>query len=258
MKTWMKVVIGIIAGIALLVAFIFWLTGDVTKAGDDFFAAINDGNTEQAYELLSPQFKSNASQSDFESYLGKTGLTDVKSVSWSSREISGDVGSLEGSLTTASGDTIPLTMKLVKIEGGWKIFSLDVQIAGFASGGAAAMPSIPDQLQLVDATTDAFSDAVSAKDMTSFYSFISPMWQEQITPIKLEEVFSGFYVYADKVNRLKDIPPKLREESTINDNGLLTIKGYYDDEDTRAIFAYNYVFEGLKWRPIGYRLDLVK
>ena len=38
MKTWMKVVLGIAGGFAALIGLIFWLTGDVTKAGDDFFA----------------------------------------------------------------------------------------------------------------------------------------------------------------------------------------------------------------------------
>ena len=40
MKTWMKVVLGIVAGFAALLALIFWLTGDITKTGDDFFAAV--------------------------------------------------------------------------------------------------------------------------------------------------------------------------------------------------------------------------
>lgn len=258
MKTWMKVVLGIFAGIAALLGLIFWLTGDITKAGDDFFVAIADGDTEQAYELLSPQFKSNASPEDFKSYLRKTGLVDVESVSWNSRSISGDVGDLEGSMTTKSGDRIPLEMKLVKTEDGWKVFNLHMQSAGFATGSATALPSITDQLLLVDATTDTFSDAVTARDMSIYHKFISPMWQEQITPAKLEEIFGGFYEFADKVKNLKDLPPRLRTESTIDDNGILAIKGYYDGPDDRAIFTYKYIFEGLKWRPIGHKLDLVR
>lgn len=258
MKTWMKVVLGIFAGIALIIGLVFWLTGDVAKTGDDFFAAVADGNNEQAYELLSPQFKSNANQADFDAYLSNIGLNDVKSVSWTSRNISGDVGDLSGTITTGSGDSIPVAMKVVKTENGWKVFSLDIEMAGFATGSKMAVPPPEQLLQLIVATTGAFSDSVIANDMTGFHGHISPTWQEQITPAELQETFGGFYEYADKIASLKKLPPQPREKPTIGDNGVMVVKGYYDSPDTRAIFTYKYIFEGLKWRPIGYQLDLVK
>jgi hypothetical protein len=94
--------------------------------------------------------------------------------------------------------------------------------------------------------------------MGIFHKFISPMWQKQITPAKLEEIFGGFYDFSDKLGNLKDLPPKLRAEATVDDNGILVIQGYYDGPDDRAIFTYKYIFEGLKWRPIGHKLDLMR
>ncbi|MEM1131568.1 MAG: hypothetical protein AAGH53_01375 [Pseudomonadota bacterium] len=261
MKTWMKVVLGIVAAIAAIISLVFWLTGDVAKAGDDFFVALEEGNTAQAYALLAPEFKADASQSDFESYLQKSGLSDVQSVSWSSRNINGDSGSLEGTATTKSGSTIPLTIELVKTGKEWKIYRIDLKTAGFENGQTGmALPSAAEQMQLVKGSTAVFSEAVAAKDMSIFHEYVSPTWKSQITPKGLEDAFSGFYAYQTDVAALSDIEPTL-QPATIDENSIVTIKGYYtiadsDAQFSRAEFTYNYIFEGLKWRVFGHEMNL--
>lgn len=259
MKTWMKVLLGIAAGIAVLLGFVFWLTGDLAKTGDDFFAAVEQGNTEQAYDMLADEFKAGANQADFDDYLKTTGLAEAQSVSWTSREFSGDVGNLKGSVTTKSGSKIPLSMELVETEDGWRIYRVNMRSAGFNGGsGQPAMPSVAEQMALVNGTTNVFSDAVIAKDMALFHRSLSPTWRKQITPQKLEDTFDSLYQFQGKMAILKDTRPQLQKKSFINDDGVLVIEGFYDAEETAAIFRYKYIFEGLKWRQLGHKIELVR
>ncbi len=81
MKTWMKIVLAIFAGLAVLVGFIFWLTGDMTKAGDDFFAAVQNEDIDAAYTLLSDDFRAGTSKEELISYLATNALNNPKEVS---------------------------------------------------------------------------------------------------------------------------------------------------------------------------------
>jgi len=170
MKTWMKVVLGIVAGFAALLALIFWLTGDITKTGDDFFAAVQNDDMDTAYALLSEDFQTGTSKEELKSYLEANALDDVKETSWGSRFMTGGTGELEGTVTTKDGTKIPLKLRLIDSEAGWRINAIEKASAGFKeSAGAQPLPSVEKQQQLFRKTIGVYAETRAERSMKKFW-----------------------------------------------------------------------------------------
>jgi len=257
MKTWMKVVLGIIAAIVALLGLIFWLTGDVTKAGDDFFAAVQKNDMDAAYELLSDDFRAGTSKEELKAYLVANALDKVKDVSWGARSIESNRGTLSGTVTTQSGSAVPLTLSLVNSEDGWQIYAIEKQAAGFRDDDSAApMPSPEEQVALVNKTIAAFVDALNAQDMQGFYDHISYLWKQQIDVAKLHQVYDGFFPHRSALQALKETPMVLTKPAFINDDGVLEIQSRYENQYGVASFTTKYIYEGVGWKLIGLKADL--
>ncbi len=260
MKTWMKVVLGIFAGVALLIGLIFWLTGDISKAGDDFFVAAANDDMDSVYALLSSDFQATTSKEKLRAYLKENGLNDVTDTSWSSRSISGSTGSLEGSLTTAKGDEIPIMLKLVNSDAGWKIQSVTKEQAGFRSdvsqSSGPPLPSRDERIALTRLTTSDFVDGMLAPTMEGFYETFSSEFQREITLDKLEEGFSGFKG-KQELKVFKGKTPMFKQTGKIDEEGILRIEGFYKISPTRLNFIYEYTFVGTEWKLLGLNVKAV-
>lgn len=257
MKTWMKVVLGIFAGIAVLLGLIFWLTGDISKAGSDFFAAAANDDVEGAYALLSSDFQATTSKEELDEYLEKNGLDNVTDTSWSSRSISGSTGSLEGTLTTAKGDEIPIKLKLVNSDAGWKIQSISKEQAGFQNDKSSSRQPLPSKLEamsLTKATTSDFVEGMRAPTMEGFYGTFSSQFRRDVSLQKLEEGFGGFK--GKNFDMLNGYTPVFSNTGKINDAGILSIDGYYKTSP-RLKFTYEYIFEGVKWKLWGIDIEAI-
>ncbi|GAB5488031.1 MAG: hypothetical protein Pars2KO_16010 [Parasphingorhabdus sp.] len=258
MKTWMKVVLGIFAGIAVLLGLVFWLTGDITKAGDDFFAAAANEDIDAAYELLSEDFQAGTSKDQLAGYLKINALDNVADTSWSSRSINGNQGTLEGSVTSATGGTVPLTIDLIKSDAGWKIRNIKLEKAGFSDNrSSGTMPSETEQTQLIVETSTAFVASLKDGNMKGFHNYVSGLWQSQIDPAGLEEVFENLFPVADQLVVLGRLRPLLSKPAQINSDGLLVLEGYYDTKPSRVTFRQTYIYEGTGWRVFGLSFHVV-
>lgn len=257
MKTWMKVVLGIIAAILALVGLIFWLTGDVTKAGDDFFAAVQNDDIDAAYELLSDDFQAGTSKEELKSYLVANALDKITEVSWGSRSIESNRGTLSGTVTTQSGSAVPLTLNLVNGKNGWQIYAIEKQAAGFRQDNSTApMPTEEGQVALVNKTVGVFVDSLNVQDMQGFYDHISYLWQQQADVAKLNEVFGGFFPYRSDMQKLKETPVVITKPAFINDDGVLEIHVRYENQYGLASFTIKYIYEGLGWKVLGLKGEL--
>ena len=107
MKTWQKVLLGVVAGIAVILGLVFWLTSGITDSADRLFAAARSGDYSAAYAETSKQLQSDNDEARFTQYLQVNGLDKIVDTSWSSRSISGGIGELTGTLETQSGGTDP-------------------------------------------------------------------------------------------------------------------------------------------------------
>jgi len=253
MKTWMKVVLGIIAGIGLLVGLIFWLTGDVTKAGDDFFAAVQNDDIDAAYELLSDDFKAGTSKQQLREYLSANALDKVAEVSWGGRMIQNNSGKLDGTVQTESGGSIPLTLRLVNGSSGWKIQSIRKELAGFETGDSdVPLPSKLEQSELIRETTSAYAKSLADKKMNKFYDHLSFSWQQQTSVEQLEEVFGSQYEFAKGWSNLDKLPPVLDDAYIEEETEALFIKAHYPVKPRALYLEQKYVYEGINWKLLGF------
>jgi hypothetical protein len=127
MKTWMKVLIGIVLFIVAVVALVVFLTSGLDKPVQRHFAALHSGDVIGAYSELSIAARQQTSLDDFKTMLTNTpALMHVTDESFSSRETNNGQGRLEGSLELEGGGKLPIEIRLVKENDEWKILAYHV------------------------------------------------------------------------------------------------------------------------------------
>ena len=258
MKTFLKIAGGIVAAIALLVGAIFYFTGGMASAADEFFIASGKGDTDTAYNYLSEDFKAGTSKGELEEYLAANGLDKAIETSWSSRSINGSTGTLKGTVKTRTGGAIPVELQLVKGDNGWKIYGLQKSRAGFrADDGGAELPDKQEQMRLVHDTMGLFAASVEKQSMDGLYDNISNVWQKQTTPKELDEIFGSFYGQIN-LTPLQNYTPVITEPATYDagDTGPITIKGYYPDDNFEITYDFSYIHEGLDWEIFGINVEI--
>lgn len=252
MKTWMKVVLGIIAGIVVLVGFVFWLTGDITKTGDEFFAAIQNDDIDGAYALLSDDFRAGVSKDDLKAYLAANALDKIKETSWGGRAISGGTGSLEGTVTTVGGSKIPLKLGLIDSDSGWQINTIEKQTAGFqSSDNGNPLPSPDKQQQLFSSTVAVFAASLADQNMQKLLDYSSSVLREQVTLAEFNSGFASFFPYAEASLGLISQRPIIDDASIDEGTGVLTIRGHYPTTPEQVHFRQTYVYQGIDWKLLG-------
>lgn len=243
----------------LIVAVVFWLTGDAVAAADQFLAMLSEGKSQEAYEAAAESLRAQQSLDDFSRAVESMGLQGCGTASWSSREIQNDQASLEGSVTLADGGTLPLSMKLVKESGGWKVMSLTTPRAGAALASPSGEPSIPadDQVRaLIHGTITEFAQAVAAGDFGPFHQKISARWQTQITAEQLRQVFGQFVDQRLDLSGVHNLEPVLGAPPSTSSEGLLVVSGFYPLRPQPLEFELKYIYEHPQWKLFGIHVNL--
>jgi hypothetical protein len=106
------------------------LTSGATQAAEDFVKLVGESRYEQAYRDTAPQLKVVTTLETFQKVIQQVGLDKAKTVSWTSRTRENDSATIEGTIRTRDGRTIAVTIRLVKIEGTWRVMGLDAQPSG--------------------------------------------------------------------------------------------------------------------------------
>jgi len=241
--------------VSALVALVFKLTAGLVTTTDGFFAAMQVHDFDRAKSYLAEDFKASTNDADLEQFFRRSALANYAKSTWSSRSVQNDRGQLVGSVVTTSGGVIPLEISLVKEKGEWRIFSLKKPQAGLASS-ETPKPTTEDQLRLVKSTTHAFAEAVARKDFGTFYGGISAVWQRQITPAKLGQVFQGFVDSGADLLVLDHLNPVITG-ADFDSDGLLVVSGRYLTSPSTFKFENRYLYEGLDWKLAGLNVHLV-
>ncbi len=120
------VVVGVIAlacvalgGTAILAG--LGLTQPAATAGDAFMTALRDGDYDQAYSLCSPGLQKELGSAQDLQELIENGDAQPSQWSFTSRNISGDTGQLDGNVTLTGDRPGTVIIKLVKVGDAWKI-----------------------------------------------------------------------------------------------------------------------------------------
>lgn len=250
-----SIVVGLAVLAGVIVGLVFWFTGGAVDATDNFLALIAQDKVEEAYQSTATAFRSQQDAATFAQLVTNIGLTRYVSASWSNREIQNNRATLEGSVTTADGGTIPLTIGLVSEGGDWKVLSLTTPMAGaaIADGGKRTVAAPDDNTvrRLVNQTMRSFSQALQRNDFAPFYATISDRWQAQIDQAGLSRAFQPLIDQKTNFGNIDNLEPTLGAPPSIDQDGLLVAAGFYPTEPHRARFELTYIYEAPAWKLFG-------
>lgn len=262
MKKFLIIAGSIVGGFAVLagiiVAAVFWFTGGAVDATENFLTLIAQEKIDEAYQSTATGFRSQQDPASFAATVKAIGLTRYASASWSNREIQNNRATLEGSVTTTDGGTIPLTIELVSEGDAWKVLSLTAPNAGAAiANSETRKPAVPDDgtvRQLVNQTMRAFSQGLERNDFGPFYATISERWKRQITSEALSQAFQPLVEQKTRFGNIQTLDPTFSAPPAIDGDGLLVASGAYATEPHRARFELSYINEGPAWKLFGIRV----
>jgi hypothetical protein len=258
MKKVLAVAAILIVIIVIVILLVFQMTSGVVEVADQFFAEVKAGNVANAYEhYLSEDFRAATTLEELESFLEKTALSNYSGASWSSRSISGDQGKLEGSIETADGGTIPITIDLVKENDEWKILSIYKPESGLVSDERTReIPSDAELKELASASVHNLALAINNDDFKSFYNDISEFWRSQTTPAELKGAFKSFVEQQVDLTVLQGMEPVFSEPPALDENSSLVLKGYFASQPSMTYFDLSYIYEHPEWKLVGIAVDL--
>jgi len=121
----------ILLSIGGCVALVFTLTAGLPAAADDFFTTAAQGDMEGAYAQTSVGFQQEVRLPEMVEFLDYTNLDDYASASWYNRSFENNIGYLEGTVTTNQGQAVPLFIDLLKEDGTWKIYYMELLAPDF-------------------------------------------------------------------------------------------------------------------------------
>jgi hypothetical protein len=244
---------------------VFQFTAPMVTAGEKFLNTLGSGTTEAAYGMTSTTMRAGQTQEDFTRAVKAYGLDGFQSASWSNRKISNDRGFLEGTATTKSGGSVPLTIEMIKENGTWKVLSIKGPQTGASTGPiigeepappALAAPAADEAARLALASLLLFNNAIQTKSFDPFHGGISKLWQEQITPAKLLEIFQPFITAQIDLAVIKPVNPVFTSPPAVNADGVLLLDGHYPTTPNKVYFKLKYVAENKLWKLIGVNVNV--
>ena len=111
--------LGLIASVAIIFFFVFWLTRPIVDGADAFMGALKDGRYEQAYERAAPSLQQElGSAATFGAGIGRY---RPREWSWSSRSMRNSVGNVSGGVTWQDGRSGTAEIQLNQVDGEWRV-----------------------------------------------------------------------------------------------------------------------------------------
>ena len=274
MKTFIKVlaVLGL-AAVLGIVAVVYFTSG-MSDAADGFFRAIAAKDTAAAQARLSEGFRRETDAAALERFLAESGLDTYESSSWTNRKVSGGTGELEGTVTNATGGTVPLRIVFVKEAEAWKIHGITRVSAGtltaeeddiaedagtdpLAERGAELppFPSPEEQVAMVDRAFEDFVTSLDEKSMAHFRGTTSQLWQEQFPLERFESSYAAIYDFPADYDQIRPLVPAVEPVSTVKATGELELVGVYPTNPSRLTITASYIPENGEWKLSGFHFQ---
>jgi hypothetical protein len=129
---------------------------------------------------------------------------------------------------------------------------------GFAkpAGVAGKLPTTEEAKELVRDSLIAFNAAVQTKSFVDFHKQIAVMWQKQVTPERLAQLFDVFVKGEIDLSDITRLEPAFDKPPATNENGLLELKGSYPTQPSRVIFDLAYLYEGTEWKLVKINVNV--
>jgi len=263
MKKFLAILGGIVIFFVILFSAVFFLTSGMTNVAETFFTAVKSGDMQTAESCLSDGFKATTSMDQLNAFLKSSALEKYKSANWPTRSTEGSKGFLEGTVNTESGDTIPIKIKFIKGENGWKIYAIEKPNAGIIQKKEKekekeeiTMPTKAQGTALVKKSINEFALSVNEKSMNRFHKHISELWKNQFTVEQLDESFKVFYTAGIDLTVVDNLTPEFDKEPYIDNRNILTISGIFNTSPSKVYFTQNYMQENGQWKLTGFNINV--
>lgn len=241
---------GLFGGLAWLG---FDMYKDTTGAADAFLGKLGGGDIAGAYQSGATALQQQQTLEEFTAQAKALGLTEYQSAAWTGFNIVNDQGTVDGTMTTKTGGSVPIKVSLIKEGGTWKVSGVTSPVAGVGAAQPAGgpLPSDAELQKLARTSLLDFNRSVQSGDFKAFYGTLADRWKRETTPQKLEEAFADF------VEKKIDLAPIAKEkaaftgEPAVGANGNLVLEGYYPTKPLKVTFTLKYTYEGQAWKLIG-------
>jgi hypothetical protein len=150
-----------------------------------------------------------------------------------------------------------VTFKLTYIyeSSAWKLMGINVQVIPFVENTG----KVPTDTELKTLALDSlllFNVAVQTKDFENFYSHTAKLWQKEVTPEKLLDIFQSFIDKKINIALIVKQEPAFEGTPAVNEDGLLVIKGSYPTQPSKVSFQLKYVYEDESWKLVGINVQV--
>jgi len=150
-----------------------------------------------------------------------------------------------------------VTFKLTYVNesSAWKLMGINVQ----------AMPSVenagkvPTNKELKKLALDSlllFNVAIQTQSFEDFYGHIAKLWQKEVTPEKLLEIFQSFIDKEINIASIAKLEPTFEGTPAVNEDGLLVLKGSYPTKPSKVSFQLKYIYEDESWKLVGINVQV--
>ena len=150
-----------------------------------------------------------------------------------------------------------VTFKLTYIyeSSAWKLMGINVQVIPFVENTG----KVPTNKELKTLTRDSlllFNVAIQTESFEDFYGHIAKIWQKEVTPEKLLEIFQSFIDKKMNIAPIAKLEPAFDGTPAVNEDGFLVIKGSYPTEPSKVFFELKYVYEDESWKLVGINVHI--
>ena len=91
--------------------------------------------------------------------------------------------------------------------------------------------------------------------MEHFRTTVSQLWRKQHSTDDLNQAFKKVIDSGVNWSVMDQFDPVMADEAKVNDNGMLVLSGYYPTKPSQVYFEQKYVYEGLSWKLIGFKIE---
>jgi hypothetical protein len=149
---------------------------------------------------------------------------------------------------------VDFRLKYVNEKSAWKLIGIKVEAK--PAGIAGKLPTNEEAQVLVRDSLVAFNAAVQTKSFVDFHKGVAVMWQKQVTPERLAELFAPFIKAEANLSGITRLEPTFSTAPAINENGILELKGSYPTRPSKVIFDLAYLFEGTEWKLVKINVNV--
>lgn len=264
---WKKILGGIVIVIGVMMGIVMYATSGMSDTANEFFIHVKTKHYDDAYNMLSEDFQQSTSKEDLKNFLIQNALSNFESVSWNSRSVENNMGKLEGTITTNSGGTIPLTMNFIKNQDEWKIYSLSKPTGGIQTNADDKKEKIAEKpismvldenhlKLLIQESILVFADSVNQKSMSKLYDHMSLFWRERTNIGELDKAFTPFYQAEIDLTILKSFTPVFDKKPKMTEQGEIILEGHYETTPSVVYFKNIYIKENGKWKLSGINVNI--